>query len=102
MREGLQAPLQSYLGGVGGYEPKSLLFNLDGNKISDMGCWHICEVGCLRVNISFYLNTSDHCDIREEGCRSIAKRQGFLERLYCKFAGIKVDTTKLVWRDQGS
>ena len=75
----------------------SLIFNSDGNKIGDRGCQYIGGGGWLRmkeVGVGICLNSSDTCSVREEGCRAIAKWQGYLELISCILVVTKVHTTK--------
>ena len=80
--EGLPAPLEGDLGGVEGDYLRSFNMNSGGNNIGDRGCRHIRGGGWPRVkkvSIRINQNISGGCDVREEGCRAMAKQKGRLE-----------------------
>ena len=43
-------------------------------------------------------NNSEDCDVREEGSRAMAKRQGHLEWISCILVVIQVMATKSEWQ----
>ena len=96
-REGLQASLEGGLGGAGGDCPRSLLLNSDYNIIGDKGCQLFSGGGWPRVKgvcMSINLNISGYCGVREEGCRTMAKRKERLEWINCKLVVIQVMAKK--------
>ena len=96
-REGMQAPLEGSLGGIGAYSSMSLLLNSGNNKIRNRGCQHISMGGWLRVKgvgMGNIQNISVGCGIREEGCRAMAKWQRHLEWISCTLVVTQVGATK--------
>ena len=49
------------------------------------------------VNMSIIQNISDSCGVREEGCRAMAKRLGYLEWINCRLVVTQVMATISEW-----